>query len=50
MSGRRLFCAEGHEEHVEAFETFVYADYARLNEERAGILQDVLARGRVHGR
>lgn len=49
-TGRRLFYAEGHEEHVEAFETFVYSDYARLNEERAGILQDVLARGRVHGR
>ncbi|WP_440998010.1 type VII toxin-antitoxin system MntA family adenylyltransferase antitoxin [Arhodomonas sp. SL1] len=35
---------------VEAFEDFVYADYARLNEERAGILEDIRARGSVYGR
>ena len=32
-----------------AFETVVYASYALLNEERAGILADVAARGRVYG-
>lgn len=30
------------------FETVVYAAYALLNEERAGILADIAARGRVH--
>jgi len=31
------------------FECFAFADYARLNEERAGILADVYGTGRVHG-
>ena len=31
------------------FECFAFADYARLNEERAGILEDVHRTGRVHG-
>lgn len=31
------------------FECFALADYARLNEERAGILEDVRRTGRVHG-
>lgn len=35
---------------VETFLDFVYADYARLNEERGGILRDVRERGRVHAR
>lgn len=35
---------------VEAFLDFVYADYARLNEERATILRDVRERGRIHAR
>lgn len=30
------------------FECFALADYARLNEERAGILDDVRRSGRVH--
>ncbi len=30
------------------FECFALADYARLNEERAGILEDVRRTGRVH--
>ncbi len=34
---------------VEAFEDFVFSDYARLNEERAAILEDVRARGSIHG-
>ena len=31
------------------FECFALSDYARLNEERAGILDDVRRSGRVHG-
>jgi hypothetical protein len=31
------------------FEAFALADYARLNEERAGILEDVQRTGRAHG-
>ena len=31
------------------FECFALANYARLNEERAGILEDVRRSGRVHG-
>jgi len=32
----------------ERFEDFVYADHARLNEERAAILAGIAARGRIH--
>jgi predicted nucleotidyltransferase len=32
----------------EQFETMVYASYARLNEERRGILDDIRARGRIY--
>lgn len=31
------------------FECFALSDYARLNEERAGILDDIRRSGRVHG-
>lgn len=31
-----------------AFETRVFSAYAMLNEERAGLLDDIAARGRVH--
>lgn len=34
---------------LEAFQDFVFSDYARLNEERAGILQDIESRGSIHG-
>lgn len=34
----------------EEFETSVFSAYARLNEERRGILDDVRARGSVYGR
>jgi predicted nucleotidyltransferase len=34
----------------EAFETTVYSAYARLNEERRGILERIRDEGRVHGR
>jgi predicted nucleotidyltransferase len=46
-NGRRVFCAD--RTRCEGFEDFVYSDYARLNEERAGILEDVARRGRIHG-
>ena len=46
-TGRRLYCGIGSE--CERFEDFVYADYARLNEERKGILQDIEQRGTVYG-
>lgn len=44
--GERLYCADA--ARCTAFEDFVYSDYARLNEERAGILQDIAVRGRIH--
>lgn len=47
-SGECLYRCAGRE--VDAFEDFVFADYARLNEERAGILADVRARAAVYGR
>ena len=46
-NGTRLFCAD--RPRCEAFEDFVYSDFARLNEERAGILEDVARRKKVHG-
>ncbi len=46
-TGERLFCAS--EKRCEAFEDFVYSDYARLNEERAAILQDIRRRGSIYG-
>jgi predicted nucleotidyltransferase len=45
--GRRLLCADSGT--CAAFETYALADYARLNEERRGILEDIRARGSVHG-
>jgi uncharacterized protein len=45
--GERLFCAD--EFFVEQFEDAVFSGYARLNEERAGILSDVYQRGSVFG-
>lgn len=46
--GEVLWSAGGVE--VEGFLDFALRDYVRLNEERAGILQDIRDRGRVHGR
>lgn len=46
-TGRRLYASS--ETDQEAFEDFVYSDYARLNEERAGILNDIHERGSIHG-
>lgn len=46
-NGARLFCAD--EPRCAGFEDFVFSDFARLNEERAGILADIRARGSVYG-
>jgi len=46
--GRRLYTAPDFD--VDAFEDFVFADYARLNEERAEILADIRRRGSIHAR
>jgi hypothetical protein len=45
-TGESLFSADDPKR--EQFETMVYASYARLNEERRGILDDIRARGRVY--
>lgn len=45
--GRRLLWRD--EARCAAFEAHALSDYARLNEERRGILADIRARGRVHG-
>jgi predicted nucleotidyltransferase len=45
--GERIYCAD--EVACETFEDYVYSSYARLNEERRGILEDILRRGNVYG-
>lgn len=45
--GERLFCADPG--YCEAFEDYILSAYARLNEERRGILSDVMQRGSVYG-
>jgi predicted nucleotidyltransferase len=45
--GERIHCAD--EFACETFEDYAYASYARLNEERSGILQDILRRRSVYG-
>lgn len=45
--GRRI--AGGPDVALEEFESRVLSDYARLNEERAAILNDIEQRGSVHG-
>ena len=47
-TGECLF--SGNDRTREEFETSVFSSYARLNEERRGILDDVRARGSVYGR
>jgi len=46
-SGKRLYCRE--HTGCERFEDYVYVAYARLNEERRGILEDIKQRGTVYG-
>lgn len=36
-------------QNVESFENFVFSSYARLNEERRHILEDIRQRGSIHG-
>jgi predicted nucleotidyltransferase len=45
--GERVYCAN--QVACETFEDYVYSSYARLNEERRGILDDVLRRGSIYG-
>ena len=45
--GERVYCAD--EVACETFEDYAYSSYARLNEERREILQEILRRGSVHG-
>jgi predicted nucleotidyltransferase len=47
-TGRRLFCAD--EIKCGEFEDYAYSAYARLNEERRAILEDIRLRGSVYGR
>jgi len=46
-TGKRLYCAN--QSLCSEFEGRVYADYARLNEERQHILDDIRERGRIYG-
>jgi len=48
VEGQRLLCAD--ENACAFFEAHALADYARLNEERRGILEDIQRRGRVYAR
>jgi predicted nucleotidyltransferase len=45
--GRRIYCDD--KVACGLFEDFVFSDYARLNEERDGILEDIRQRGTVYG-
>lgn len=46
VQGERLYCRD--EAAVGLFETTVFSEYARLNEERREILADIKARGSVY--
>ncbi|NOZ10106.1 MAG: nucleotidyltransferase domain-containing protein [Gammaproteobacteria bacterium] len=46
--GQRLYCAD--EEKCGEFEDMTFVAYARLNEERGGILKDAHKRGYIYGR
>ena len=46
-TGKRLYCSNPIV--CEQFEDYVYVAYARLNEERRGILEDIKQRGTVYG-
>ncbi len=45
--GVRLYCAD--RSRCEAFEDFVFDDYAQLNEDRAPVLEEVFERGSIRG-
>lgn len=44
--GRRIYCLD--RPRCEHFEGWTFSSYARLNEERRGILRDIRERGRIH--
>lgn len=46
-AAKRLYCRDRLA--CERFEDYVYTSYARLNEERRGILEDIKQRGTVYG-
>jgi len=46
-TGKRIICNDVLD--VGSFEDRVFSDYARLNEERSGILEDIRARGSIYG-
>jgi predicted nucleotidyltransferase len=46
--GERLYCRDANL--CAAFESRVYTDYARLNEERRAILEDTHSRGHIYAR
>jgi len=46
-TGKRLYCSD--QMACERFEDYIYVAYARLNEERRGILEDIKQRGTVYG-
>lgn len=46
-TGKRVYCADRLA--CDAFEDLALSSYARLNEERRGILGDIKERGRIHG-
>lgn len=45
-NGRRIY--RGDETVCDQFEDLAYSSYARLNEERRPIIEDIQARGRIH--
>lgn len=45
--GERIYCAD--RVACDTFEVYAYSSYARLNEERRGILEDIRSRGSVYG-
>ncbi|MDT8421221.1 MAG: nucleotidyltransferase domain-containing protein [Desulfuromonadales bacterium] len=47
-NGERLYC--GNAEEVERFENYVFSSYARFNEERRNIIEDIRKRGSVYGK
>lgn len=46
-SGRRIFAADVPD--AEEYDSRVLSDYARLNEERRGIIEDIRRRGSIYG-
>ncbi len=47
VHGKRIYCTDTLR--CEMYEDFIYADYARLNEERALILADIFERKNIYG-